>query len=142
MNSFFFRNFGILLLRLFVGSMMLWHGFGKIQIILSGNSSEWLNPLGIGSSVSLWLSMCAETVCSILIILGIFTRVASTILAFNMAIAAFVFLGNSPWSQQELAVLYFGIYVCFIVMGSGEYSLSNLAFKKRSKDSISKKLLD
>lgn len=135
MNDNFLKNIGIFLFRIFIGAMMLYHGFAKIGIIFEGGAANWLNPLGIGSALSLYLSTIAEVGCSLLIILGVFLRPAALILAFNMYVAAFIFLADAGWVKQELAALYFGCYIFLLIVGGGEFSLSRRIFPDKFKTS-------
>ena len=48
-------DFGVLLLRLGVGAMMLVHGIPKLNMLLSGNWAMFEDPLGIGAFLSLLL---------------------------------------------------------------------------------------
>lgn len=101
-------DFGVLLLRLGVGAMMLVHGIPK---------------LGIGNFLSLLLCVGAEFGCSILIFLGLFTRLASLLLIINMCVALFLVLGLSGWGAQELAAIYLLIYLTLFYTGPGKFSL-------------------
>lgn len=133
MNSYVFENIGALVLRLGAGGMMIPHGIAKFQTILAGDASKWLDPLGIGPAASLWLSMSAEMGCSLLIIAGLFTRAASAALAFNMFVAAFVFMAGQPWAGRELAALFLVAYSAIFFIGAGRYSVSNWILKPMPK---------
>jgi putative oxidoreductase len=122
-------HFSLLLLRLASGGFMLTHGVPKLQRILSG---EWKfgDPLGLGPEVSLVLVVFAEFVCSILIMLGIGTRLATIPLIFTMAVAAFIAHGDDPFNRKELALFYMVVYAVLLFMGSGKYSLDKLISRK------------
>ena len=136
MNEFIF-NIGLLILRVGFGCMMIVHGLQKLKIIISGGANSWLNPIGIGSSNSLYMATFSELFCSILLVLGMFTRTSSFVLAFTMFVAAFVFLKNSTWVDKELAVLFFIGFLALIFLGGGDYSLSSYCF---ADDSFFRKL--
>lgn len=78
-------DFGILLLRLGVGAMMLVHGIPKLNMLLSGNWAMFEDPLGIGSFLSLLLCVSAEVGCSVLLFFGFLTRLSSLILIITCA---------------------------------------------------------
>lgn len=136
MNEFIF-NIGLLILRVGFGCMMIVHGLQKLKIIISGGANSWLNPIGIGSSTSLYLATFAELFCSLALVFGIFTRVSSFVLAFTMFIAAFVFLKSATWADKELAILFFVGFLALIFLGGGDYSLSSYCF---ANDSFFRKL--
>ncbi len=127
MNQIYF-DIGVLVLRIGLGAMMIVHGLAKLKIIISSGAQNWLDPIGIGPSASLYLATFAELACSALVMAGLFTRSASVILAFTMFVAGFVFLREAPWQNRELAVLFFVGFVGLAFLGGGRYSLSALLF--------------
>jgi putative oxidoreductase len=132
LNNEFFRNTGLLLFRLAIGFFMLTHGWQKLENF-STLSAVFPDPIGVGSSTSLILIIFAEFFCSILIILGLFTRLATIPLIVGMAVAAFVIHGNDPLAVRELSLLYLSLYVSLAFLGPGGYSLDKLLEKFCSK---------
>ena len=118
-------DLGLLVLRLLLGVSMLWlHGWDKLLHLLSGKMS-FLDPIGIGPTPSFLLTILAEVGCSVLLVLGLYTRLAAAVLAFTMGVAFFVvnsakLMGNS---NGELAWLYFGGYLVLLCAGAGKYSV-------------------
>ncbi|KQR94729.1 DoxX family protein [Chryseobacterium sp. Leaf180] len=121
----------VFVVRLFVGFAMLTHGFPKLQQLISGKTADFYDFLGMGTTVSLALTVLAEFVCSIFIILGLFTRIASGILLFTMGIAAFVVHGADPFSDREMSLLYAAIYMVLITVGAGKISVDYMIEKRR-----------
>lgn len=116
---------GLLLLRLLFGfGMAFGHGWGKMMTF-SDKMDSFPDPLGIGSAASLVGAIFAEAVCGILVGLGLFTRLALIPLIFTMTIAAFVVLGNEPFSGKEMALLYMVPYVVLFLTGPGKYSVDH-----------------
>jgi putative oxidoreductase len=119
-------NFALLLLRLWIGlSMLLLHGWTKFTGF-SDLSSKFPDPFGIGAQNSLILAVFAEVVCSILLVLGLFTRLAALFGAVTMAVAFFIVhkasLTMGPGSG-ELAFIYLAGYLTLFFAGAGKYSL-------------------
>lgn len=121
--------------RVFVGFAMLSHGFPKLQMLLAGGKIEFFDFMGLGSQVSLILTVFAEFVCSILLILGLFTRVSLGFLIFTMVIAAFVVHGADPFEKREMALVYLSVYLLLMVIGAGKVSVDHMIERrKRASD--------
>ena len=114
---------GLLLLRVFLGGFMLAaHGWGKMMKF-GKLSSKFPDPLGVGSAFSLSLTIFAEVFCALLLIVGLFTRVAAVPLLITMLVAAFVIHGGDPWKKKEFALLYAVPFLTLVFTGAGRYSL-------------------
>ena len=129
------RNLFQLLVRITIGFAMLSHGFPKLQTLLEGGDIQFFRFLGLSSTISLGLTVFAEFVCSIFLILGLFTRYATFFLAFTMAIAALIIHGSDAFEKQEMSVLYLCIYLLLMVFGTGKYSIDFLIERGKNKDS-------
>ena len=118
------NDFAIFLLRTVSGLFMLFgHGLPKLNRLISGGEINFSDPLGIGVLPSLVLATFAEFFCSILLILGVFTRAFLIPLIVTMSVAAFIRHGGDPFSQMEKALLFLLIFLILFVFGPGKYSL-------------------
>ena len=88
------------------------------------------DPIGLGPEVSLVLTVFAEVVCSILIVLGLGTRLAAIPSIVTMAVAAFIVHGADPFGRKEMALLYLVGYVVLLLSGSGKFSVDRIISKK------------
>lgn len=121
---------GILFLRLFFGFMMLvLHGWAKLSAFPS-LSQHFPDPLGVGSTASLVMIICAEAGCSLLLILGFMTRLATLPLMFGMLMATFAIHGADPFAARELPLLYLAVYIVLLWTGAGRYSLDEIIRRK------------
>ena len=112
----------ILFMRIFIGAMMLTHGIGKIQNY-NAIVNSFPDPLGIGSADSFTLITLTEVGCSVLIIMGLFTRLATLPLIFGMYIATFIAFPEKTFAEGELSFVYMGVYIMLLVSGGGRYAL-------------------
>ena len=115
-------NIWLLIARLAVGAFMLTHGIPKLETLIAGNV-QFADPFGIGPTGSLALTVFAEAFCSVLLILGLATRLASIPLIINMLVAIFYALAAQPLGKKELAIFYLVFYIGFCILGGGKYSL-------------------
>ncbi|MBK9291161.1 MAG: DoxX family protein [Bacteroidetes bacterium] len=113
----------LLFFRVALALMMLTHGLPKLAKLLPGQEIVFPDPLGIGTLPSLLLAVFAEVVCSLLILLGLGTRLAAIPLAITMAVAAFMVHAGDPFARKELALMYLLSYITLIVTGSGKFSV-------------------
>lgn len=84
----------------------------------------------MGETVSLALTVLAEVVCSVLIALGLFTRLAVIPSLFTMLVVFFLIHGNDPFAKQELSLIYGTAYLAILLIGPGRFSLDALIRKK------------
>ena len=119
-------NLGLLVLRLWLGiSMLALHGWAKLADF-SNMSGKFPDPLGVGSTASLGLTVFGELVCAALVAVGLFTRFAASVLIITMAVAFFVVHKGSlkvgPGSG-EMAFIYLAGFVTLFLTGPGRFSL-------------------
>lgn len=122
-------NIAILIVRVYTSAMMLTHGWPKVLRLLDGNM-KFRDPIGLGSEVSLILVIFAEVICSILIIIGLGTRLATIPLVITMLVVLFIAHGDDPISEHLNVVAYIAAYIGLFVTGSGKYSLDYKLFSK------------
>ena len=118
-------NAALLLLRIWHGaSLLLLHGWGKVTGF-SSMSDKFPDPFGFGPTPSLVMAVIGEVVCSSLIVLGLFTRVAALGAGATMA-TAFWFAHGGRWTgpgNGELPFVFLGVFIALFIAGAGKYSL-------------------
>jgi putative oxidoreductase len=116
-------NFALLLLRIGIGCFMLVHGLPKLQTLVAGGTITFPDPIGAGVIPSLILAVFAEVICSILLILGLATRLAVIPLMITMLVAIFIIHVPDGFQKQELPSHFLLVYFFLLLAGSGKYSL-------------------
>lgn len=116
------KDLGLFVLRVGLSLMMLTHGWGKFNRLFA-DEIKFGDPIGLGSTLSLYLIVLAEFIAPILIILGFKTRWIAFFPAFAMGVAAFVAHGDDPFARKEKALLYLCGYLAVLLCGPGRYAL-------------------
>lgn len=123
-----FRNEGLLIIRIGLGIMFMYHGFPKI----TGGPEKWaglgmaMGSLGIHFFPVFWGFMAAvsEFFGGILLIAGLFTQPTCAFMAFTMAIASLTQLTKGQGLDGASHAMELGIvFIGLIFVGPGKYSL-------------------
>ncbi|QZT37843.1 DoxX family protein [Halosquirtibacter xylanolyticus] len=122
-------NLALLILRLTFGLLMLSHGWAKWEAFDTLVAKEEFPSIIISVKVSLILAILAELCCSLLVVVGAFTRIATIPIIFTMLVAIFVIHLGDPLAQKELALLYLAGYTTILIMGPGKISIDAMIKK-------------
>lgn len=121
-------DIALLLLRVLAGfSLLLGHGLQKLTGFHQ-MAAHFPDPLHIGPVATLAYAVFAETVCAILIMLGLGTRIAAAIIVIDV-FSAFCLVHHFALSgpgSGELAWLYSVISLVLILTGGGRFSMDEL----------------
>lgn len=112
-----------LILRIGFGGFMLTHGIPKMMKLFAGGEIQFADPIGLGPTASLVLTVFAEVVCAAMILVGFKTKWATFPLMITMLVAAFVVHAADPFGKKEFALLYAVGYLAIGLFGAGKYSI-------------------
>lgn len=131
------NDFALLMLRTVSSAFMLFaHGLPKLNRLFSSGEINFADPLGIGTVPSLALAVFSEFFCSVMVMLGLFTRGSLIPLIITMFVAGFVHHAEDPFAQKEKALLFLLIYLFLFITGPGKYSLNRIIKLKSSNKII------
>jgi len=119
-----YPQLGFLLIRISISLLMFRHGLDKL-VNFDETKAGFLDPFGIGSEYALMLAIFAEAFCSILVSVGLFTRLAIIPLITTMSVATFIAHAGDPFQDREMAVIYLVIFAGILIYGPGRYSLDS-----------------
>lgn len=123
-------DIGLLILRVGIGLIFIFHGYPKLM----GGQEKWIwlgNQMvyvGITFWPAFWGLMCAiaEFFGGIALILGLCTRVASFLLAFNMIIALIYHYHDQPtWPLMAHPLSLLVVFCALFFAGAGKYSVDH-----------------
>lgn len=121
-------NFGLLLLRITIAGLMLFHGIAKLSGLTGIKSMLSQDGLPVLMAYGVYIT---ELIAPILIIIGFRTRIASLVFFFGMLMALFLkhsealfAISKTGGLEIELILLFsFGALVLFFI-GAGKYAVS------------------
>ena len=111
--------------RIIFGFMFLSHGIAKLHTY-SDAPITFPDPIGLGSTLSLWLVLFAEILCSIGFVLGALFRFCLIPMIFTMCIAVFVIHADDPLDVKELSLMYLAIFALLFITGPGRFSIDGI----------------
>lgn len=126
-------------LRLIAGIIFTAHGAQKLFAWFGGygleGTGQWMESIGLTPGYLMALGAgSAEFFGGIFLILGLFTRASSIVLAVTMIVAIFsvhyvngLFMSNNGY---EFALALLGISLALVIQGSGKYALDNVLAEK------------
>jgi putative oxidoreductase len=122
---------GKLVLRVVLAILILFHGVSKV-IGGVGLIAGMLAKAGLPAAFG-YLVYIGEVVAPLLILIGLFTRVAALIVVVNMIVALllvhtgqFFSLSNTGGWALELQGMYMGSAVALALLGAGRYSIGGI----------------
>jgi putative oxidoreductase len=146
------NDVGLLFFRVMVAASLFWHhGWEKLSGF-SHMSQHFLDPLHIGPVPSLLYAAFADGICSLLIIFGVGTRIASFFALINMVVVYFVAhnaLGLAIFKfvpppgmpapppmpgiggHLELVFLYLAGFLLLTIVGGGALAFDRMLGRKR-----------
>lgn len=121
-------NIGLLLLRIAVGVIFIYHGWQKLtnMDMVLGMFANMGFP-----AAAFWAYLVAivEFLGGIAVLLGLYTRIAAGLLAIIMLVALLVVHIKGPFASAELAIALLGATLALWGVGGGAYRV----FKRKAE---------
>ena len=117
-----------------MAALMLTHGLPKMDMLFSGDPIQFPLVMGMSPALSLALAVFAEVFCSVLLLTGMATRLATIPLIITMSVAVLSVHAADAFAKKEMAILYLVSYVILLLAGSGKYSIDHLFQGKQLSD--------
>ena len=127
------KSFGLLILRLSIGTMLIHHGYEKTADI-ENFANAFVRPLGLPFPIFLsYIAAYSEIYGSWLIIFGLLTRLGALSIVGTISVAIYHAVATSGFNIYllELLILYFGGAFCILCYGGGDFAIDRLLWKFR-----------
>ena len=122
------QSLGFLLLRIALGTMLIHHGYEKLENI-ENFADAFVRPLHLPFPIlSSYFAAFSEIVGSWLVIFGLGTRLGALAILGTISFAIYHALVTSGFNIYllELLVLYWGGAACIVLSGPGNFSIDHL----------------
>lgn len=122
------RDGAVLLLRIWLGAMMIMHGYGKVFERMDGFANGVAEMGFPFPEVFAWAAALSEFAGGLLLIVGLFTRPAGLFVSATMFVAAFIAHFDDPFGKKELALTFLTIALAIVIAGPGRFSIDRRLF--------------
>ena len=116
---------GLLFLRLIGGALLISGRAWTWQTMIDSNrvleSTGWV----LGGEIGWFLTLFSECLCTLMVMLGIFTKFTSVPPAVAMVVAGLALPGGTAWSTRELYFLFALPFFVLSFTGPGDYSVDS-----------------
>ena len=129
------KSFGLLILRISIGTMLIHHGYEKTADI-QNFADAFVRPIGIPFPIlASYIAAYSEIYGSWLLIVGLLTRFASLSIVGTIGVAIYHAIVTAGFNIYllELLILYMGGSLCILLLGSGDFALDRFLKRFRIK---------
>ena len=129
------KSFGLLILRISIGTMLIHHGYEKTADI-QNFADAFVRPIGIPFPIlASYIAAYSEIYGSWLLIAGLLTRFAALSIVGTIGVAIYHAIVTAGFNIYllELLILYMGGSLCILLLGSGDFAIDRFLRKFRIK---------
>lgn len=123
-----YYDLAILFLRIAVGVIFIVAGWGKITGI--EGTQGFFGNIGIpAAGLMAWVVALVEFVGGIMVLIGLYIRVPSILLAVVMVVAIFTVKMGGEFSNMRIDITLLAMSLALFILGSGKISVEHLIKK-------------
>ena len=125
------KSFGLLILRISIGTMLIHHGYEKTADI-QNFADAFVRPIGIPFPIlASYIAAYSEIYGSWLLIAGLLTRFAALSIVGTIGVAIYHAIVTAGFNIYllELLVLYMGGALCILLLGGGDCAIDRFLRK-------------
>jgi putative oxidoreductase len=125
----FFLSTGFAAVRIITGALMIYHGVEIFDADKMKGYSNWLNDLKFPApALMAYLGKGTEFISGLLLLLGLFTRLAALALAITMLLVCFGIGHGKIFTDDQHPFLFVLLAAIFFFTGAGKWSLDHFIF--------------
>lgn len=125
---------GVVIVRIISGLLVSFHGLGIFNPGHMEGNIAWLSDIHFPSApLMAYVGKGSELLGGLLLCLGLFTRFACIALIFTMSVITFIMGHGKIWNEDQMPFLLLLLFLLFLCIGGGMYSLDSLFFKTRKE---------
>lgn len=121
-------NFALLILRVGMAVLLCAHGYDKLVHFMA-YKKDFMNFMGLGNTATLALVVFSEFFCSILVAIGLFTRVAVIPILIGLFVALIKAHNAQVFGDGEHATLFIVGFIAVLLVGPGRISVDGMITK-------------
>jgi putative oxidoreductase len=123
---------GLTLIRVTTGAFMIYHGWEVFNAELMNGYLQWDQfKNSSGGKILVYAGKTSELIGGVLLLLGLFTRVAAIILIATLAYIAFFVGKGKVWYEDQHPFLFVLLFAVIFFTGAGKYSLDNILLDRK-----------
>lgn len=126
------RSIVLFALRVFAALVTIPYGVDKIARYDALAVDFFGDPIGIGMEPSLVLTIAAQVGFTVMLIVGLQTRLFAMLLAFHMAVATKYHFFD-PFKTKVLPMIFLMLYLLVAALGAGRYSADAAIAARRGR---------
>lgn len=131
------REKGLAIIRIFVGGFMIYHGWEIFDQIKMNEYSKWMINLKLFyPSLMAYAGKAIELVAGLLLLVGLFTRIAAIPLGLVMLFITFVIGDGRIFMEEQHPFMFVLTSLLFFLAGPGAWSLDKRLFKSVNRAAI------
>ncbi len=125
---------GLACIRILTGCFMIYHGFDVFDKQIMAENAKWLTDMKFPMPELLaYLGKGSEWIGGILFSIGLFTRLASILVAITMLVIAFGMGHGKIWMDDQHPFLFVLLFLVTFFTGAGKWSLDYCFFGRKDK---------
>ena len=132
-NTPLWGNKGLAIVRITVGSLLIYHGQEVFNPELMKGYAEWETFKGPMAELLVYAGKSSEFIIGILLSLGLFTRVGCLLMIGTFGYITFILGHGKFWYEDQHPFMFLLFGVLFIFTGPGAWSLDSVFFRQTKR---------